>query len=284
MKELMVKGTQEFLGMEIPVIEGGFGKDQKVILAKTVAEIHDEELKRINQIINRNRDEFEDGVDIIDLKGNNEFEVAICNHEILTQNAINRATNIYLLSEQGYMLLVGFMKTEKAKEIRKQLRREYFAMREIINSNEQLKAMALLKALEGATTEERLQGIGQYTEFKVQEATTPLLEKIEEDKPMVDFANTISASSNSVDVGIFAKLVKDENIPLGRNKLFDWLRANKYLMKNNVPYQTYIDNGYFEIVEYTYNTPYGSKLGTKTLVTGKGQIKLVEKLRKEFSK
>ena len=212
------------------------------------------------------------------------FAILAKDNGIYTQNALNSSKNIYLLSEQGYMLLVGFMKTEKAKEIRKQLRREYFAMREIINSNEQLKAMALLKALDGATTEERLQGIGQYTEFKVQEATTPLLEKIEEDKPMVDFANTISASSNSVDVGIFAKLVKDENIPLGRNKLFDWLRTNKYLMKNNVPYQTYIDNGYFEVVEYTYNTPYGSKLGTKTLVTGKGQIKLVEKLRKEFSK
>jgi mannitol/fructose-specific phosphotransferase system IIA component len=51
MKELMVKGTQTFLGKEIPVIEGGFGEDQKVILVKTVAEIHDEEVKRINQII-----------------------------------------------------------------------------------------------------------------------------------------------------------------------------------------------------------------------------------------
>ena len=285
MKELMVKGTQEFLGMEIPVIEGGFGKDQKVILAKTIAEIHGVEMKRVNELINRNIDEFEFGVDILDLKTTvAENDRAILVDLEFSNRDISISKNIYLLSEQGYMLLVGFMKTEKAKEIRKQLRREYFAMREIINSNEQLKAMALLKALEGATTEERLQGIGQYTEFKVQEATTPLLEKIEEDKPMVDFANTISASTDSVDVGIFAKLVKDEDIPLGRNKLFDWLRANKYLMKNNVPYQTYIDNGYFEVVEYTYNTPYGSKLGTKTLVTGKGQIKLVEKLRKEFSK
>ena len=285
MKELMVKGTQEFLGMEIPVIEGGFGEDQKVILAKTIAEIHGVEMKRVNELINRNIDEFEFGVDILDLKTTvAENDRAILVDLEFSNRDISISKNIYLLSEQGYMLLVGFMKTEKAKEIRKQLRREYFAMREIINSNEQLKAMALLKALEGATTEERLQGIGQYTEFKVQEATTPLLEKIEEDKPMVDFANTISASSDSIDIGTFAKLVKDENIPLGRNKLFDWLRINKYLMNNNVPYQTYIDNGYFEVVEYTYNTPYGSKLGTKTLVTGKGQIKLVEKLRKEFSK
>lgn len=80
-------------------------------------------------------------------------------------------------------------------------------------------------------------------------------------------------------MGKFAKLIKDEGIKLGRNKLFEWLRDNKYIMKDNIPYQRYIDNNIFEIIEYTYNTPYGSKQGFKTLVTGKGQIFLVEKLR-----
>lgn len=47
------------------------------------------------------------------------------------------------------MLLVGFMRTQKAKEIRKQLRREYFTMREIINSDEQLKANLLLSIYNG---------------------------------------------------------------------------------------------------------------------------------------
>ena len=98
-------------------------------IAKDIAEIHGEELKRINQIINRNREEFEDGIDIIDLKGCENFEVTICNHGLFTQNAINRASNIYLLSEQGYMALVMLMRTDKAKEIRKQLRRDYFSMR-----------------------------------------------------------------------------------------------------------------------------------------------------------
>ena len=47
------------------------------------------------------------------------------------------------------MLLVGFMRTQKAKEIRKQLRREYFAMREVIKSDEQLKANLLLEIYNG---------------------------------------------------------------------------------------------------------------------------------------
>lgn len=65
---LEVKGTQEFLGKKIPVIYGGFGSNQKVVLVKTIAEIHEEEVKVTNQRINMNRNRFKDGVDLIDLK------------------------------------------------------------------------------------------------------------------------------------------------------------------------------------------------------------------------
>lgn len=106
--------------------------------------------------------------------------------------------------------------------------------------------------------------------------------QLEEQKPMVDFANTIASSSDSIDMGTFAKLVKDEDVFIGgRNKLFEHLRSKGYLMKNNIPYQRYIDNGVFELVEYTYKTPYGERLGSKCLVSGKGQMYLIEKLRKE---
>lgn len=110
--------------------------------------------------------------------------------------------------------------------------------------------------------------------------TKPLIEKIEEDKPLVEFSNSIARSSDSIDIGTFAKLIKDENINMGRNKLFKWLRDNGYLMKDNKPYQRYIDNKYFEIVEYVCATPYGDKNVITTLITGIGQIKITEKLRK----
>jgi FtsZ-binding cell division protein ZapB len=57
-------------------------------------------------------------------------------HGLMSQNAINRSTNIYLLSEQGYMALVGLMRTDKAKELRKKFRREYFAMRKVIKGEQ----------------------------------------------------------------------------------------------------------------------------------------------------
>ena len=65
--EIEITGVQEFLGKKIPVIEGGFGESEKVVLAKTIAEIHEVDLKRINELINENIDEFEEGIDILDL-------------------------------------------------------------------------------------------------------------------------------------------------------------------------------------------------------------------------
>ena len=55
---IVIKGTQEFLGKELPIIEGGFGEGQKVILAKTIAEIHENRFDKINELINNHIDEF----------------------------------------------------------------------------------------------------------------------------------------------------------------------------------------------------------------------------------
>lgn len=118
----------------------------------------------------------------------------------------------------------------------------------------------------------------EYSKRQIQ-----LLEnKIEEQKPLVEFADHVSNTTDLIDMGNMAKLLKDENINVGRNRLFDYLRKNKILMQNNLPYQRYIDEGYFRVKELTYSTPYGDKVQNKTYVTGKGQIYLTEKLRREF--
>ncbi|MDQ0555504.1 ORF6N domain-containing protein [Paraclostridium ghonii] len=127
-----VVGVQKFLGKEIPIIEGGFGEGEKVVLAKTIAEIHEVELRDINKLINNHLDEFEEVIDILDLKYNENFAVIAKNSGLYTQNGINASSNIYLLSEQGYHALVSLMRTDKSKEIRRKLRREYFAMRKVI--------------------------------------------------------------------------------------------------------------------------------------------------------
>lgn len=107
-------------------------------------------------------------------------------------------------------------------------------------------------------------------------------QKIEEQKPLVDFANQVSNTTSLIDMNQMAKLLNDENIPIGRNRLFEILREREILRDNNEPYQRYIDSGYFKIKESTYETPYGTKTYVKTMITGKGQIWITERLRKEF--
>ncbi len=112
-------------------------------------------------------------------------------------------------------------------------------------------------------------------------------ERIETDRPLVEFASHVSNTSDLIDIGALAKIAKDEHIEIGRTRLFDWLRSNGYLIKSGVnknqPYQRYIEQGLFKIKEYVYATPYGNKIGIKTYVTGKGQIYFIEKLRNLFA-
>ena len=63
-----VKGTQEFMGKEIPVVEGGFGEGKRCLTDKTIAEIHNQPIPEIRRRINDNVKRFKTDIDIIDLK------------------------------------------------------------------------------------------------------------------------------------------------------------------------------------------------------------------------
>lgn len=107
-------------------------------------------------------------------------------------------------------------------------------------------------------------------------------EKIEMQKPLVDFANQVSDTTDLIDMKTMAKLLKDNNIDIGRNRLFEFLRIKKILMKDNQPYQQYVDAGYFKVIEHTYTDFLGqTKTRRQTLVTGKGQLYITKKV-KEF--
>lgn len=209
MNEIMVKGIQEFMGFNLPILEGGFGNNQRCMLAKTIADIHEVELKYINKLINNNVDEFEEGIDLLDLK-TGDYKELVLKNELFTNAQWGNANNIYLLSEQGYMALVGFMKTDKAKEIRKQLRRNYFTMREIINSNENLKANLLLSIYNGG--QEAVLATRQLTDIEVKEATAPLIKEIEIQKPKVDVYDKFISSNGLYTPTQLSKLYKIKNV------------------------------------------------------------------------
>lgn len=104
--------------------------------------------------------------------------------------------------------------------------------------------------------------------------------QLELQKPKVDFADHVTDSDNAIDMGTFAKYAQKQGITMGRNTLFKWLRDQGVLMDNNVPYQRYLNAGWFKVIELTYNTGSGQYTNSKTLVTGKGQVALINYIRK----
>nr|DAL67419.1 MAG TPA: KilAC domain protein [Caudoviricetes sp.] len=280
--ELKVNGTQNFMGINIPIVEGGFGKNCRVVTAKAVSEIHNTRLSDINASINRliEKKRIKEGIDYINLLSETVSLRDFARE--LGMFSSNRTKDAFILSERGYSKLIKAMDDDESWDIMDSFVDEYFKMREVIKSSEQLKAQLLLSIYDGG--QNAVLASKQLTELEVKEATTPLIQQIEEEKPLVDFANQVSDTTSLIDMNQMAKLLKDENIPIGRNRLFEILRQKEILRNNNEPYQRYIESGYFKIKEGTYETPYGTKAYVKTFITGKGQIWITEKLRKEFGK
>lgn len=104
--------------------------------------------------------------------------------------------------------------------------------------------------------------------------------QLELQKPKVVFADHVTDSDNAIDMGTFAKYAQKQGITMGRNTLFKWLRDQGVLMDNNVPYQRYLNAGWFRVIENIYNTGSGQYTTPKTLVTGKGQVALINYIRK----
>ena len=119
-------------------------------------------------------------------------------------------------------------------------------------------------------------GIKLLTELKeekerrkaVEEQNSKLALENEEMKPKADFYDNVTGSSDTIEIGEVAKVL---NCGIGRNKLFDFLRKEKVLMKNNIPKQHFVDEGYFRVIETKYTKPNGDvSINLKTVVYQKG--------------
>ncbi|MEK6452579.1 phage antirepressor [Caldifermentibacillus hisashii] len=105
---------------------------------------------------------------------------------------------------------------------------------------------------------------------------------VEKQKPKVVFAKAVETSDDTILVGQLAKIIAQNGIKIGQNRLFQWMRDNGYLGKKgahyNEPTQYSMDLGLFEVKERTVNNPDGSiRITRTTKVTGKGQIYFVNK-------
>lgn len=97
-------------------------------------------------------------------------------------------------------------------------------------------------------------------------------ENMEEVKEKLDFCRLVEKDDNTIDVGDFAK-----SFGIGRNRFFEWLRSNKFLMHTNAPYQRYIMQKWFtsQLVMTSGDFSY-----FKPLLTPRGCIALTKKIMK----
>ena len=107
-------------------------------------------------------------------------------------------------------------------------------------------------------------------------------QKIQQDAPKVLFADAVSTSQRSCLVAELAKILQQNGVNIGQNRLFSWMRENGYLCQKgdyyNQPTQKAMKLGLFELKKTSITKPDGSVLVTTTTkVTGKGQIYFVEK-------
>ena len=151
----------------------------------------------------------------------------------------------------------------------KQIRQYFLDLEKAWNTPEQIFARALKMA--------------DKTIDKLKSENTTLIEDNKRMKPKEIFADAVTASDTSILIGELAKILRQNGVQTGQNKLFEWLRNNGYLIKRkgsdwNMPTQKAMDMDLFEIKETVINDPNGStKISKTTKVTGKGQQYFINK-------
>lgn len=218
------------------------------------------------------------GKDVAEALGYTNPQKAIRDHvdeedKTLNESFTVNGTQAVLINESGLYALVVGSKLPSAKAFKRWITSEvlpsirktggYIAGQESMSDSE-LMAKALLVAQK--QIEERQKRIDSLTQ------------KVELDAPKVLFADAVAASHTSILIGEFAKLLKQNGVNIGRDRLFAWLRENGWLIKDkrrsefNSPTQKGMNLGLFDVKEGTVINPDGSVRITRTTkVTGKGQ-------------
>lgn len=254
MESLKVIGQEKIGKFEFTGIEGGFGQGKKAILAKDAARIHNQPVGEINRRINNNRKWFKDGVDIIDLKS-----VMAQNHNEIgfTQNAWNRAKNIYLLSERGYAKLLKILDDDKAWEIYDELVDNYFNMRVAIKENKpslvEPERLQIMKANSATKQGELLYKIAIHTKSDSSretllakaaslitgEMTIPVMGK--KTYTATDIAKECGISAQKV--GKIANRLGLKADQPGQNKYGRWANSKSRYSDKEVPQWLYFEDG-----------------------------------------
>lgn len=222
------------------------------------------------------------GKDVADILGYNEPHKAIDRHvdeddrmkHPITDN-LGRTQETYIINESGLYSLILSSKLASAKKFKK------WVTSEVLPTIRKHGAYMTNNILEKALTSPEFL-IKLATNLKEEKEKNKQLEnKIEEDRPRVSFAETIEKSSDSILIREFSKILANEGIHIGQNKLYSLLREWGYIIKNSTePTQKAVQQGLFKINERVIKSVKGDLLSRTTMLTGKGQLFLLDKIKR----
>lgn len=194
-----------------------------------------------------------------------------------------QAREMTIINESGLYSLVLSSKLPTAKEFK------HWVTHEVLPSIRKHGAYMTPETIEKAIYNPDFI-INLATQLKDEQAKTAALKADNETmKPKALFADAVATSHTSILIGDLAKLIRQNGVDIGQNRLFAWLREHGYLIgsgdRRNMPTQRAMDLGLFDIKERTFQNPDGSVRITKTTkVTGKGQQYFINKfLQKEIT-
>ena len=188
-------------------------------------------------------------------------------HKGETEDSYGRSQPCYFMNRDGFTLLaMGFTGKQAL----------YWKIKYINAFNQMEKK---LKTATPQLTGEELMAKALIEAKSIMERQN---KEITEMKPKALFADTVSASDNSILVGQEAKLISQRGFKIGHNRFFAWLREHGYLCSKgenyNMPTQKSREMNLIEIKIRTVANPDGSVRETKTpVITGKGQVYFVNK-------
>ncbi|HHQ8844938.1 TPA: phage antirepressor [Clostridioides difficile] len=200
--------------------------------------------------------------------------------ELIQIGTLNNAYSAWFLTEDGLYEVLMQSRKSIAKQFKKEVKKILKEIR---------KTGGYIHTTEDMTDDEIMARALQVAQKTIEKKSKEIEEKdkvIQLQQPKVLFADSVASSDNSILVGELAKLLRQNGIDTGQNRLFDWLRNNGYLIKRkgedyNTPTQKSVDLGVIEIKEGTRVHPDGHTSITKTpKITGKGQIYFINKFKK----
>lgn len=242
-----------------------------------------EEFGQIRTIVDENNEPWFVGKDVAKALGFTNTRDAIRTHVFEEDKGVDLVDTLggrqkmTIVNESGLYALVFGSQLEDAKKFK------HWVTSEVLPAIRKHGAYMTDSVIERTLTDPDYL-IMLATNLKEEKAKRALAEaQNERNKPKVLFADTVVASKDSVLVGGLAKILKQNGVDIGANRLFEWLRQEGFLCKSkgenwNTPTQRSMEQGLFEIKVRTINNPDGSTKITRTpKVTGKGQIYFVNK-------